>query len=412
MNEKADSLYICPWSLNDPLCRSQSLAYINILTEYGYKFALVTFETDQFALSGEERRKTAQELAARGIYWHPVKWHLNLALPKKSLGGLRVLQTVLNAARRHRPRLVHSRSSTPAFFAALAARLFKLKFLYDADSVLSQEYVDVGHWPAGGVNHKIMTAIEANARRRADEIIVLTETLKRDFSEKFNVKKNIEVIPCCVDTEKFTLPPAAGAAEREKRRREIGLADDEKLLVYVGKIGARYQVEKIFEFCERTRGEINARLLIVSRDAAARFDEIAARAGVERKNYFVAAAAPAEVAGWLAAADAGLAFIKSAESERGASPVKISEYLAAGLPVLTTGGIGDLSDLIAREKVGAVVEDFAQAACVTAARRLADLWKDADSSARCRRIARRAFDLREVGGRKYLSIYKRLLNGP
>jgi hypothetical protein len=45
---------------------------------------------------------------------------------------------------RHRARVAHSRASIPAAMGLVLSRLCRIKFLYDADSALSEEYADIG----------------------------------------------------------------------------------------------------------------------------------------------------------------------------------------------------------------------------------------------------------------------------
>src|SRR5207244_2138241 len=125
----------------------------------------------------------------------------------------------------------------PAAMALALQSLCRLKFLYDADSRLSLEYADNGHWSRDGLAFRITAQVEAWARRRADAVVVLAERLRDDFIQQFGVRAPMDVIPCCVDTACFRFDADA----RVSRRRELGLAD-QKLLIYVGKVGPRYLV--------------------------------------------------------------------------------------------------------------------------------------------------------------------------
>src|SRR5882672_7793773 len=78
------SLYICYWSLNDPLCQSQSLAYLRELTALGHRFALMTFEQQQYALSAPQFAVMKRELASQGIYWYPLNYHKRFGLLSKA----------------------------------------------------------------------------------------------------------------------------------------------------------------------------------------------------------------------------------------------------------------------------------------------------------------------------------------
>jgi hypothetical protein len=84
--------------------------------------------------------------------------------------------------------------------------------------------------------------------------------------------------------------------------------------------------------------------------------------GIRDDQFTVTAATPADVPSYLSAADAGLSFIKPCFSKLASSPTKYAEYLGCGLPLIINSGIGDSDALITREKVGALVSDFHQAA--------------------------------------------------
>ena len=186
---------------------------------------------------------------------------------------------------------------------------------------------------------------------------------------------------------------------------------DETLFVYMGKVGERYLVGETFEFfkaaCERVGP---ARMLILSGDDPEAFRRIADERGVGRELYEVRHAAHEDVAGWLSAADVGLALIRSVRCERGSSPIKTAEYLAAGLPVVITPGIGDHSALVEREGVGVVVDPTLPGGCDSGAERLGALLAEGeDLRARCRRAAERHFSLEGVGVARYEAVYEGLL---
>ncbi|HJT78807.1 MAG TPA: glycosyltransferase [Gemmataceae bacterium] len=408
MKQPAVGLYVCYWSLMDPLCRTQSLAYLLRLAAGGRRFALLTFEQPRFRLPAGEAAAVRRELADKGIYWYPLTYHKRLPLLATGFDCLVGVVAGAYAAWRHRPAVVHSRGSIPAAMALVLRRLCGLRFLYDADSRLSLEYADNGHWSRGSLAFRITSRVEAWARQKADGVVVLAEGLRQDFLRQFGVRAPVRVIPCCVDTEHFRFDPAA----RPRRRRELGLGG-QKLFVYVGKLGPRYLVRETFAFLQAARQTVpDARLLVLSGDPPEGFVAVAEGLGVDPGAYAVRRADHADVPSWLSAADAGLALIRSAECERGSSPIKIGEYLAAGLPVVTTEGIGDFSDLVGRERVGAVLRAFDAAAYADCVRRLRALWEEGDSlRERCRSAALAHCDLDRVGGARYRELYDLLLPG-
>ena len=403
---KVDALYICYWSFEDPLCQTQSLAYLRGLRARGRRFALITFEQPEYRLDSAQRAAVERELREEGIYWYPLKYHKRFPILATAYDCLRGVLTGIFIALRHRPRVVHSRASIPAGMALAISRLCGLKFLYDADSRLSEEYADNGHWSRTSRAFKITAGVEAMSRRRADSIVVLSERLRDDFINEFGVRAPVEVIPCCVDAGAFQFSERA----REARRRELGL-NDEKLLVYAGKTGGRYLTDDMFEFFKVAGERIpRSRLLVLTGDDPAIFHAIARRHAIEASDYYVKHSSRQEMPEWLSACDAGLAFIRSASCERGSSPVKIGEYLACGLPVVLTCGIGDYSDLIARVNLGAVVERPGASSYIEIADHLAALWAEGERlGKRCRAAAEANVSLESIAIARYEAVYRSLI---
>src|SRR5204862_7370302 len=91
-----------------------------------------------------------------------------------------------------------------------------------------------------------------------------------------------------------------------------------------------------------------------------------------------------------------------------ASRAKISEYLAAGIPVVSNAGTGDVDELLASERVGLTVHSFDDATLAAAAERGLALTKEAAIEERCRQAAASHFDLAEIGGNRYREVYRRI----
>ena len=402
---KVHSLYLCPWSLNDPLSQSQSLSYIRGLAGDGYTFALITLEIERFLPSAEKIAETKENLAKEGIFWYPIFWKGGKSVSGKLKSFLSVIQNGFRVYRRHRPTLIHSRSSLPLFLALALHKTGKSRFLYDADSILSEEYADVKHLERSSPGFKLMAWGENKARRSADRIIVLTELLKGDLREKHGVTQEISVIPCCVDTSKFKF----SETHRKSRRAELHLKD-ELLFIYVGKQGTWYLVEEMVDFFLTARAKNgDAKLLIVTHEPPAAFKAILDAKNVPPDAYFIKRAEHSQVTEWLSAADVGLAFIKPVASKRGTSPVKTSEYMASGLPIVSGAGIGDLDAIIEGRRVGVIVPHFTADAYETAFEKTRELLQSEDLRKRCGEAAYEEFDLYHVGIEKYRRIYKSIL---
>jgi glycosyltransferase involved in cell wall biosynthesis len=367
----------------------------------GWKTAAVTFEQERWAVKGPEREALKAELAKSGIVWLGLRYHRRPRLLATALDVAAGAIAASRIGRRLGARLYHGRGTVPGAMARIAARLSGARFFYDADGPLSQEYVEAGIWREGSLAQRLTAASEERCFRRADAVAVLTERRKREVAALCRAEPL--VLPCAVDWQKFQPQPEA----RAQKRGALGLHG--RVLVYAGKTGGRYLTDPIFELAAALTRLGSVTVLVLTTQDPAPFTAAAASRGV---HCVVARAEPREVPAYLSAADAGLLFLLSAPSQSACSPIKNGEYLACGLPVVTSAGIGDYSELVRRERVGVVVDDPTPAGIVEAANALDALLQDATLAARCRDLARRSVSLEDVVLPRYDSLYRHLLGAP
>jgi glycosyltransferase involved in cell wall biosynthesis len=92
-----------------------------------------------------------------------------------------------------------------------------------------------------------------------------------------------------------------------------------------------------------------------------------------------------------------------------ASPTKVGESLAAGLPIVTNAGIGDCDQILAAHRLGIVLHEFSDAEYQRAAEAVCVLLADEKVRQRCYEFAERELSVVRVGGPRYAAVYERLL---
>jgi glycosyltransferase involved in cell wall biosynthesis len=122
-----------------------------------------------------------------------------------------------------------------------------------------------------------------------------------------------------------------------------------------------------------------------------------------------ARAEPQDVPAYLAAADVGISFSSAGTTRLAASPTKVAEYLATGIPVIQSADVGDMDRVIGENRIGALVATYDAASYLSALQRIAELRNDPALPERCRETARMYFDLRAVGGQRYRRVYEELV---
>jgi glycosyltransferase involved in cell wall biosynthesis len=397
-------LYLCYLSLEDPLVHSQVVAYLAGLAERGHVVHLMTFEP---RLSAPRARKLGDDLRRLGIGWHRRRYHKRPSLPATAFdvvaGGLAASRLV----RRHRLDSIHARNHMPAAMALIAARFARFRLIFDLRGLMAEEYADAGNWKRGGLPYRLTQWVQRAALRRADGLVTLTEAVRPHLSETKAGPETTFVIPCCADVERI----AERSSERDAARAELEIGD-RPTMVYVGKFTGWYMEREMADFLSVARRSQPALLFLIvtQADPEPMLRELE-RCGIGSDDYRVLRAEPGDIGRYLAAADIGLSFVKPCFSKISSSPTKIGEYLAAGLPVVSTAGIGDVDALLRDNAVGALVGDFSTPAYEAAVAALTTLREDPATPERCLAVARERLSLRDVGIPRYDMLYRRLGDG-
>lgn len=409
------TLYICYFGLREPLVQTQVLPYLRELARGGVGVSLLTFEPDLSRVWDEgSTREARARLKDDGIDWHALPYHKRPSAPATVYDILAGAWKAARLVRGQRIDVLHARAHVPMAMALLARRLAPCRTVFDVRGLMAEEYADAGVWREGSAVYRAVKWLERTGLRRASQVVVLTERMRAWLAESglASVEK-VTVIPCCVGLSRFEGEGVAvrnATDESAAVRNEVGDVDDESFeVVYAGAATGLYLLEEMARFFLAVR-ELRPRAFfrVLTRSDAGRVSEVLRRAGLSGEEFWVGAVEPSEVPVYLKRARLGLSFRKPTFSQIAASPTKIPEYLAAGLPAVSNAGIGDTDELLERERVGVVVRGFAREEFAEAAARAVSLAEDAGARARCTEAARRHFDLVTVGGARYLSVYRRI----
>jgi glycosyltransferase involved in cell wall biosynthesis len=371
------------------------------LSDRGFRFTVVSFEKAATA-SPAELATVAGITEAAGIAWKPLRYHRRP----------RVLSTaydVLNGWREGRKyaedvRLIHARSTVPALMARLLSARLGVPWIFDLRGLLAQEYVDAGHWRKDGWVAKLTAAAEKSLLRSAHGLVTLTHRVAEELPPaRASHRRPVAVVPCSVDLGVFR----PSEEWRRSARGDLGWGD-ETVLVYSGSLGSWYRLDEMLDFFVTAAQSLAPlRLLLLTPHVETAQMAIGARGLGSR--VVARRLAPDDVPRYLAAADAGICFLGRHPSKVASSPTKYAEYLAAGLPVVTNGWIGD-SARLGGEAPWILVEEFSQSAYQQAAERLAVLLASPGSTRdAARALATREFGL-EAAINSYEALYRRVLN--
>ena len=405
------TLYLCYFGLREPLVQTQVLPYLRQLGEAGIEVSLLTFEPNKRRLwSPEDVEEWRTRLQVDGIHWYFLPYHKRPSLPATVYDIAAGAWLASRLLCHNRIDVLHARSHVGAAIGTLAKKWSGGSLIFDIRSFFPEEYVDAGRWPAGGFLYRLTKAAERRLFAAADGFVVLTTQARSILFpgclETDHLGRPVEIIPCCVDVNRFR---AVDYLSKEYIRKELGLAK-RRVLTYVGALGGWYLTQELAEFLAVARRHDPTTFSIILTQSPPEMITVPLkRLGVAAKDYLIRQVSPNEVPLYLKAADVGLSFIKACYSKLSSSPTKIAEYLASGIPVISNAGIGDLDRIIESDRVGIILRDLRQEAYLQALHKVDELLRDSDVSNRCRTSARKRFDLQSIGGPGYRRLYQRLV---
>lgn len=400
-------LYITYDGLTDPLGRSQVLPYLAGCAARGHRITILSCEKpDRFRAGRSIVMKLCDEA---GLEWRPLRYHRSPPVISSIYDAWRLKRA---GAALHRSRhfgVVHCRSYIPSM-AGLHLRLTTgLPLLFDMRGFWPEERVEGGSWkiqnPLYRAIYRYFKRLELKLFRSSDHIVVLTAAAKRQLlgrpSLAGRAASDISVIPCAVDFNHFPLATSRRAAAREA----LGISGDATVLVYVGSLGSWYMLEEMLDYFRFFQGlRENAYFLFVTMESREAITAAAEARGLDLKRIVVRSATREEVPKMIAAANAGISFIKPVFSKVASCPTKVGEILATGLPIVANAGIGDIEDLLLATGAGGVVRQFND---VEYRKATEDLESVNLSPEQIRERARADFDL-DAAVAKYSAIYDSL----
>ena len=391
-------MYLCYFGVKEPLVQTQVLTYLRQLAARGVAVHLLTFEPQNLnEWSRAEREQVRNRLAAEGITWFWLRYHKRPSLVATLYDIVAGALKAASLVRRHAIKVLHARSHVAMAMALISRRLIKTQVLFDLRGLLAEEYADAGIWARGSLPFRMVELFERSGLRKADAIVVLTRRMRDALVNTGLLRDQIvEVIPCCVDFSNFQEIPAPS----ERLRFEM---------VYAGSVTGLYMLEEMAHFfLELKTRQPDAFFRVLTVSSAKSAASVLRKAGLSDSDCYVGAADPKEIPGYLSRARIGISFRKPTVSQIAASPTKISEYLAAGLPVVSNAGTGDIDELFETERVGVTLNRFDRDSYQRAVDRVLELAAEENIRTRCRDTSVRHFDLVNVGGARYDLVYKKL----
>lgn len=300
---------------------------------------------------GEGRARSWRLLAQRAP-----AWAFDLAALVYNIYAWVNVRRALDAT--PRPRWVYERYAPFLLAGVLAARRRDTRVVLEVNESVSIE--NVRRYRLGWLARLIERLVFA----RADAVLVVTPQLRHRLVEIGVPPRRVHVIPNAVDADRFSVPAERVAAVV----RRHGLAGADIRLVFVGWFVPWHGLPLLLQATARMVDEgLRAKALLVG-DGPLRpeLELLTADLGLTGAVHFTGAIPFGDVAAHLAACDVG---VIPMTNDFG-SPIKLFEYLAAGLAVVAPA-LPQITSIVRSEREALLVTPGDMDALAAALARLA-----------------------------------------
>jgi len=218
---------------------------------------------------------------------------------------------------------------------------------------------------------------------RADAVIAPSALIRDELAAR-GVRTPIAVVPTGVDLARFAPGDGAGA------RRALGLAPDDRVLLYVGRLDREKSVGRILAAFERVAGTVpRARLVLAGHGTQAVALRRQARAlPVGDRIVFLGVRPHEALVDCYRAADL---FVFASETET--QGLVLAEAAACGVPAVTVSGPG-CDEVVRDGETGILAKPDGASLAEAAIGLLLDADRRARMAVRARAVAEREFDVR------------------
>ena len=303
---------------------------ISLLQQLGYQTDVVADFSHPGTITLERAEALKAKLTAMGVEVRDIAIPRSLN-PRAVVSAYRKVRAVL--CRNHYD-LIHCHSPIGGAICRLAAKAERKKgtrVIYTAHGF---------HFYAGAPakNWIVFYPIEKWLSRYTDVLITINKEDYKLASERFRAKETVYVPGIGIDTAKF-----AAACGRERIRKELGIGENDIMLLSVGELSDRKNHQAIVRAIAGL-GEKQYYVIVGRGEKQQKLKSLAAELGIEEQLKL--AGFRADVADFYDAADL---FVFPSLQE--GLPVALMEAMASGLGVVCSGIRGN-TDLIDPEKGG------------------------------------------------------------
>lgn len=245
--------------------------------------------------------------------------------------------------------------TSPQFFTVCAAYVVglmkRVPWIFELRDIWPASIKAVGSM-GDGFLYRTLERLELFLYKKANRIIALTQSFKKELVLRDVPAKKIDVITNGVDLSLFK-----PCSKNQALLKQLGL-ENKFVAGYIGTIGMAHGLETLVEAAEilqRTPAAVNIHILILGDGARKNWLKKLSDQKQLKNITFVDAVPKSEVGGYWSLLDISIIHLKKDPLFEKVIPSKLFECMAMEIPVLH-GVSGESADIVAQHEVGEVFE--------------------------------------------------------
>jgi glycosyltransferase involved in cell wall biosynthesis len=350
------------------------------------------------------------EIMNHKIHWKPLRFTKGLGFMGKLWDFTRMYFWSFYLANKYTTQVVHARGHAPAQVGLFLKQLLGKKLIFDFRGLWVDERIDKGRWDLNNFFHRLQykyfKQVEKKLLSQADQIVVLTDKVVNEVVKLgvSNISK-VTTIPCCADFDHFIL---SNETLKLKARALVNISKNSFVVGYLGSVGNMYLLDRFFYlFKQIANARSDCCALLITYDVLKLKTLVKSNLPDSLHNsVYIKSASREGVPLLITAMDIMVSFILPSYARMGASPTKIAECFAAGVPVIANDGVGDIAKIVNKLDGGKIVDPFSDEDLTKVPHELDKIV--AKGGYRLREVSRPILGL-ELANKRYKSVYEKII---
>jgi len=387
-------LFIADSSLRNPILQSQGFPFLFNLNHTKYKPFVLSFEETNISKEESLEFQSIIKKYDSKINFLPVTINKKGILPSWFYFFWRATFELKSLIRNNRIDLLHARSFYPVLLSIFIKFFFNhpIKVVYDNRGLYIDEKILCGLIKKASIKEKFFRWFEKYVVKNCDRMVVVSNQFKSYILNKSKHKtlSKIVVIP-----NRTLIDMNINLTQKHSNKI---------ILVYSGSYAVwqnSTELKKLFIQALNIFNDVIFKIISYEQE---KFQSLFSAESELLQRINIVSVEPVKVKEELSKCNCGILLRENNLINNVSSPLKFAEYLAAGLPVLLSEGVGDTESIIKKYDVGIIIKNNNY---MSALKDLRELLNDKDVYRRCLRVADKEFNI-ITSFKQYQEIYDKI----